>query len=79
MTEPQRYETCDACGEKFEFGMHKYYGRKNDTYEIMVCRGCDAANWDGWAPHVEPRITARLRAAGKPLPARLQNGLLPRD
>ena len=79
MNDSQPFETCDACGQKFEFGMGKYYGRKNLTYDIMVCRTCDSANWDGWNPHTEPRVTARLLAAGKPLPARLPSGLLPRD
>jgi len=40
---------------------------------------CWEANWDGWAPHLEAKVTARLKAKGLPLPARNAKGWLPRD
>lgn len=79
MTEPQHFEICTACGGHFEFGMHKYYGRKNPTYNIMICKNCDTANWDGWALQLEQKVTARLLEQGKLLPERNASGLLPRD
>jgi hypothetical protein len=49
------------------------------TYGVIVCANCYSMNADGWAPHYEEKITAKLRAAGKPIPAKIANGLLPRD
>lgn len=71
--------TCDLCGSQFHYGNHRYDGRYNPTYEIMTCHACHDANWDGWARHMENRVTARLKAQGKPLPARNEKGWLPRD
>ncbi|MDR6495615.1 hypothetical protein J2797_005539 [Paraburkholderia terricola] len=61
---------CDACGKVFQFGPHRYDGRAISMYRITVCRLCWDANWDGWAPHLEEKVTARLREDGSPLPIR---------
>lgn len=70
---------CDACGRLFQFGPHRYEGKAVPTYRITVCRMCWDANWDGWARHLEEKVTAKLRDEGVPLPPRNTNGLLPRE
>lgn len=69
---------CHTCDSEFKFGPHEYRGRKILLYDIMVCSSCFQANWDGWQPRLESRVTARLLEQGKPLPERNANGLLPR-
>ena len=70
--------TCGVCGAKFQFGPHVYLGRKSKTYGIMICHSCWQANWDGWAPHLEDNVTAKLKQDGTPLPSRNERDLLPR-
>ena len=71
--------TCDVCDGSFQFGPHRYDGRRNKTYDIMVCNDCYNANSDGWAPHLEARVTRNLKDKGLPLLARNEKGLLPRE
>ena len=71
--------TCDVCDHSFQFGPHVYDGRKNQTYDIMVCRGCHSANWDGWAPQLEEKVTHNVVAKGLLPPKRNENGRLPRE
>jgi hypothetical protein len=78
MTIDAHLARCDVCRRKFEFGFHQYYGKQIPLYEIAVCNSCWDANWDGWAPHLEERVTAKLKAAGKSLPTRNSKDLLPR-
>ena len=70
---------CDLCGRSFQFGPHRYDGKSIRTYRITVCTPCLNANWDGWAPHLEERVTAKLLAEGEPLPQRNAKGWLPRE
>ncbi|AJZ56505.1 hypothetical protein OI25_7272 [Paraburkholderia fungorum] len=70
---------CDACGRSFQFGPHRYDGKAIPTYGITVCTPCWDANWDGWAPHLEKKVTAKLLAEGKPLPSRNSKQRLPRE
>ena len=70
---------CDACSSLFQFGPHAYRGTYIPTYKVTVCETCYRANWDGWAPHFDQAITAKLRELGVELPARNVAGLLPRD
>lgn len=69
---------CDVCGTTFQYGPHRYDGHVNSTYHILVCRGCWNANHDGWAAHLEEKVTAKLKE-GLPLPTRNAKGWLPRD
>lgn len=69
---------CDVCGTSFQFGPHRYDGRKNLTYDIMVCNSCHNSNWDGWAPHYEAQVTKNLKAKGLSIPQRNERGWLPR-
>ncbi len=70
---------CDVCGNQHQFGPHRYDLRKNQTYDIMVCEICHKSNWDGWARHLESRVTRRLIEQGLPIPSRNEKGLLPRE
>jgi hypothetical protein len=70
---------CDVCGAPFQFGPHVYAGKSIPLYEIMVCTSCYKGNWGGWQPRLEGRVLQKLGAAGRPEPARLPNGLLPRE
>lgn len=79
MVEPDpAMRRCDTCGKLFQFGPHRYDGHPVATYKITVCNTCWDSNWDGWAPHLEGRVTAKLLEDGLPLPARNSKGLLPR-
>ncbi len=69
--------TCDVCGGSFQADPHRYDIRRNTTYDIMVCSGCRDANWDGWAPHLAPKVTKRLLEQGRILPERNAKGFLP--
>jgi hypothetical protein len=71
--------TCDVCGNDVRYEPHRYNARRNQTYDIMVCDICYQANWDGWAPQYEDRVTRKLKERGVPLPQRNEHGLLPRE
>ena len=80
MSDPnQFYETCFLCGKKFEFGSHKYYGKKVPYYEFMLCDAHYQGNWDGFAPHYEDKIIKHLKENNIPIPKRNEKGWLPRD
>ena len=79
MNDPKIMEKCDVCLSMYQQGPHVYGLRINSTYGISVCSACHNANWDGWGPLLVKKVTANLVSQGKPLPARLANGLLPRE
>ena len=79
MTTDRMMVTCDVCEQSFQFGPHRYDGKRNTTYDIMVCRTCHDGNHDGWAPHFEGRVTKRLVEEGLNLPNRNAKGFLPRE
>jgi hypothetical protein len=58
---------CDLCRREFQFGPHRYAGRKVVSWDIMICETCDNMNWDGIDPHRHPELMRRLRAEGVPL------------
>src|SRR5687767_858492 len=68
---------CDVCGVMKRGGPEIFELFKNQTYDIFVCATCHDCNRDGWAPHLEDKVRARLQAANQPLPPRLPNALLP--
>lgn len=70
---------CFTCGGTFRFGPHVYDGHHVSAYRINVCSGCWGGNWDGWAPHYEPRLLAHLVAEGLAVPERNASGYLPRN
>jgi hypothetical protein len=70
---------CAACPSSFPYGPNNYRGRYLPRYKITVCDNCYKSNHDGWAPHLEDKITAKLRELGEPIPARNLEGWLPRD
>lgn len=72
-------QTCDTCGTSYQFGPQRYEGKTIPKYGINVCMTCWQANSDGWAPRLEPKVTAKLNARGAPLPPHNAEGLLPRD
>lgn len=70
---------CVPCGNSFKFGNGAYHGKHMPGYEMMVCSSCYDANWDGWAPALEPRILQHLATTGIEKPRRNAEGFLPRD
>jgi hypothetical protein len=70
---------CDICGDVYAFSQLSNGLIRNARYGIWVCNRCFRANAHGWDRILEERVLRNLRAAGAPLPARLQNGLLPFD
>ena len=71
--------SCEICGSKFILGPHIYDGRYLPKYGITVCMRCFFANGGGWAPHLEPAVTASLRQRNLPIPPWNESGLLPRE
>jgi hypothetical protein len=68
---------CDVCAVMKRAGPAIFELFKNQTYDIFVCATCRDSNRDGWAPHLEDKVLARLQAANQPVPPRLPNALLP--
>jgi hypothetical protein len=79
VTDPKVNYSCETCGQQVRFGPNVYEGKYIPRYQIMVCSGCYAANWDGWAPQFETAVTRKLLEQGQPIPARNAKGWLPRD
>ena len=77
--QPKLISACDACGQEFQFGPNVYDGKHIARYQITVCSGCYANNWDGWAPQFEAAVTRKLKKQGLPIPERNAKGWLPRD
>jgi hypothetical protein len=70
----------DLCGQEFQYGPREQLnGTYLAVYQIMVCSCCYAANEHGWAPRLEEAVTRNLKSTGLIIPARNENGLLPRD
>lgn len=79
MDKAKFFQRCDTCGTSYQFGPHVYEGKYIPMYQINVCMTCWDANWDGWAPHLEKKVMANLKAKGLPIPARNEKGWLPRN
>ena len=70
---------CDLCGSRFVFGHGRYDGKHLGYYKLTLCDGCYSGNWDGFAPHLEPKMLEHLRKNSIPTPPRNAKGLIPRD
>ena len=70
---------CELCGTPYQMGPGIYEGKTIARYQLSVCGTCYAANWDGWAPHLEPAFIEHLQKKGIPLPERNAGGWYPRD
>jgi len=70
---------CDMCGSSFQFDPHRYDGKHIARYKITVCMPCWNGNWDGWAPHYEPRFLDLLKRNNIPIPQKNSKGLYPRE
>ena len=70
-------EICPVCGDQYQYGPHRYEGAWLEAYGIQVCDTCKNGNFDGWAPHLEPRLLKVLKAKGLPAPERNERGFLP--
>lgn len=71
---------CDVCDREYQHGPHRYEGHKLQLYGgAFCCASCWQMNWDGWTPHLEPRLMEILAKAELPVPARNTKGWLPRD
>ncbi len=66
---------CDLCRGEFQFGPHRYAGRKVVMWDIRICDTCDSMNWDGLDPHRHPELMRRLTEQGVPL-RRLPGGFV---
>ena len=69
---------CDLCAISFQYGPQKYDGQYLPHYGIYLCEGCYRGNPDGFAPHLEDKISALLEANRVPLPQRNDKGWYPR-
>jgi|WetSurMetagenome_2_1015567.scaffolds.fasta_scaffold524009_1 hypothetical protein len=68
---------CFLCRSDFQFGPHAYRGRPIPAWGgIMVCDGCESANWDGIVPTTYPHLKAHLQQIGV-TPVMNENGWLP--
>jgi len=73
------YRTCPVCEQQFKYGPHIYDGIRSHLYDMLVCRRCWSANWDGWAPHFESKLIKHIKEKGLPIPKRNAQGLFPRE
>lgn len=71
--------SCELCGKEFQYGPHRYDGQFIRRYQLTVCKTCFSGNRDGWAPHLEEKFLAHLKAKHIPAPARNAEGWFPRD
>jgi hypothetical protein len=55
---------CGLCGQEFQFGPHRYAGRKVVVWNVIVCDTCDSMNHDGLDPHQHRELMARLKDEG---------------
>jgi hypothetical protein len=66
---------CDLCGDEFQFGPHRYAGRKVVAWNVMICEMCDSMNHDGLDPGRHVILMRRLKEGGTPL-RELQGGFI---
>lgn len=72
--------SCDICGDQYQHGPNLYEGHRLELYgDIFCCDICWQGNWDGWAPHHEAVILKNLKEKKLPIPARNEQGFLPRN
>jgi len=64
MQDPKFFEECFLCKRSFQFGPHRYAGRRIPQWNIMICEGCDNGNWDGIVPSRSPQLIAHLHTLG---------------
>jgi hypothetical protein len=53
---------CFLCKREFQFGPHRYDGRRIPTWDIMVCDTCYQGNHDGIVPNTYPHLPEYLRS-----------------
>jgi len=41
---------CGLCGREFQFGPHRYDGRRISAWDVMACDVCLKTNSDGVVP-----------------------------
>lgn len=70
---------CPICGNKFQYGLHLYDGRKLKWLGEPVCNICYMGNEDGWAPIYEPRVLELIEKEGLIVPERNDKELIPFD
>jgi len=68
---------CDLCHKEYIYGGNQYDGRFVKSYNANICRTCDQANWDGFAPQFEKTLLSLIEKAGLPIPERNSKGWLP--
>jgi len=55
---------CFLCSRAFQFGPHRYEGRRILAWDIMVCDTCYGGNHDGIVPTSYPHLVPHLEARG---------------
>jgi hypothetical protein len=55
---------CALCKRSFQFGPHRYDGRKVQAWDVMLCSTCVSGNWDGIVPGSWPGFIKDLEARG---------------
>lgn len=55
---------CNLCSGEFQFGPHRYAGRRVVSWGVMICETCDSMNHDGLVPERHSALLARLRSEG---------------
>jgi hypothetical protein len=66
---------CSFRDTPFQMSHHIYRGKHIARYQISVCEGCYAGNWDGWAPHYKALIVRHLEANGLPISGEKREGM----
>lgn len=67
---------CELCSGTTQMGGGVYEGRFIPQWQkILICRRCEASNWDGIIPEEHPLLMEKLRAGGIKL-TRTEDGLV---
>ncbi len=62
--EPKYICECFLCKRRFQFGPQVYDGKRIPSWNVMVCRNCYDANWDGIVPETHPHLIPYLQSRG---------------
>lgn len=55
---------CGFCHKEFQYGPHRYAGRKIVAWNVLICETCDDMNHDGLDPHRHMKLVQRLKGEG---------------
>ena len=71
-------QTCELCGNGYQFGPHIYDGTFISSYKLWVCMSCFNGNYDGWNNRHNKKLEAHWSSHDIKFPKRNSKGFYPR-